>query len=370
MTIHVTVHDTRAAGGRRDWEVEVVKPKRGRVVRNESDETGHRVEFEVPVNSRQLVFQRRGGDRAEEVTSITLDLEPGEDNQEFELSDRASDDAGQETATRDDSDVTDTATDKDDQDVIVLDADADADADADTDADTDEDEDATYDGGLHDLAQHVNQELAKIWKAVEDLAYRVTLLKSGFADHLVLHESIPIPIPGEVPGEEPLTALEAADVVAVTATTQVRDGFLDAAETFADRLGLEPGADGSTTAGRTLEQLTLAANAANSAIAVYEAEPSRSRRNERLALVAFAGKVRTAGDFYADTIDHVAEVAARTPDLGERAVYTDILTTLRGAPTGPAVDQLRQFDVDQFDVGRATVGQAGARRTQRQGVAS
>jgi hypothetical protein len=367
MTIHVTVHDTRGgAGGHRDWEVELVKPKRGRLMRNESDETGHRVEFELPAGSRQLVFQRRdaGGDRAEEVTAITLDLEAGKDSQEFELSDPVrGDGADKATATRDEADRTEAETEQEGGETAEAEAEA-------------EETEETEEGGLHDLAQHMNQQLVRIWMTVDDLAYRVSELERGFAAHLALHSTIPIPgqgpgeEPGEGPGEEPPAGLEAAVVAAVQATTQVRDGFLDAAETFAGRLGLEPGADGTTVAGRTLEALTLAANAANSAITVYQNEPAPSPGSEDLALVSFVGKVQTAGQFYADTVDQVALAAARTFDTGERSAYTDLVASLRGGTVGPAIDQLRSFDVGQLEVDETAGERAGAVRTERQGVPS
>jgi hypothetical protein len=356
MTIRVTVHHAHGENAPQDWRVEVVRPPKGQVIRNELEDAGHVLEFEVANNTRELAYLwwPAWTEKPEDAEPIVLQLRADSDQQEFH---------------REDPGETEVPADGDRDDAV----DADTEAEPIKTTDTEPEEDETDEGRLDELAQHMNQQLGRIWQAIEDVAYRVTLLETGFAEHLALHAPIQVPSMGQGPimGRgggtivEPPTGLEAAVLVAVAATTEVRDGFLDAAETFAAQLGLEPGEDGTTTAGRVLEQLTLAANAADSAIALYQAEPSRGRRDERLALVAFAGKVRNAGKFYNDTAAQVATVAARTSDPGEQSAYTDVLMTLRSAPTGPALDLLRTFKADPV-----TVDRAGARRTERQGATS
>jgi hypothetical protein len=139
----------------------------------------------------------------------------------------------------------------------------------------------------------------------------------------------------------------------------VRDGFRAAADTFAARLGLSP-AGGTTSADRSLRQLTLAANAANSAIARYQALPGEIQGSEQFALVSFAAQVRAAGELHAGTVDRVADAGLRSGDPGEESAYAEVVALLRAAPTGPAIDQLRRFDV----------GEAGAGTRNRQGVRS
>jgi hypothetical protein len=347
MTIRVTVHHAHGENAPQDWRVEVLRPPKGQVVRSDPEQGGHVLEFDVASNTRELayVWWPAWTEKPEDAEPIVLELAADSDQQEFYRDDPGEGDVPADEDTVDRADDTDT------EPVETA------------EAGTAEDE--TDEGRLDELAQHVNQQLVRIWKAVEDVAYHVTALETGFAQHLALHEKIPIRDKRVI--VEPRTPLEVAVRVAVAATTTVRDGFLDAGMTFQTRLGLRPGADGTTTAGRTLEQLTLAANAANSAIAVYEAEPSRarSRRNEQLALVAFAGKVQTAGQFYADTVAQVALVATRTSDPSEQSAFTDALMTLRRAPVERAIDLLSNFDADQ-----AAVDETGARRTDRQGVPS
>jgi hypothetical protein len=359
MTIRVTVHHAHGENFPQDWRIEVLKPPKGQVLRSEPEEGGHVLEFEVASNTRELAYVcwPAWTDKPQDAEPIVLELAADSDQQEFRRDEAdlpaavASETARDEEAAAKQRDEGQVETAK---------------------AGTEEDE--TDEGRLDELAQHVNQQLARVWKAIEDVAYRVTLVENGFADHLAAHAPIPVPIPrgpgtttgrGDVIVPQPPTGLEAAVLIAVAATKEVRDGFLDASETFAAQLGLQPGADGATTAGRLLEQLTLAANSADSAVAVYEAEPSRNRRDERLALVAFAGKVRNAGNFYNDTVAQVAAIAARTSDPGEQAAYTDVLMTLRSAPVGPALDLLRTFNANLV-----TADRVGPRRTDRQGVTS
>jgi hypothetical protein len=341
MTIRVTVHHAHGEGAPPDWRVEVLRPPKGQIVRNEPEEGGHVLEFEVASNTRELAYLwwPAWTKKPQDGEPVVFELGTDSDQQEFR---------------------------RDEGDIPAAPADQTTEAGGEQPAETAEtEEDETDEGRLDELAQHVNQQLVRIWKAVEDVAHHVTALETGFTQHLALHEKIPIRERRLI--AEPGTPLEEAVRRAVTATTIVRDAFLDADMAFQTRLGLSPGADGTTTAGRTLEQLTLAANAANSAIAVYEAEPgrARSRRNEQLALVAFGGKVQTAGRFYADTVAHVKLVATRTSDPGEQSAFRDALTTLGSDPVERAIELLSNFDADQ-----AAVDQTGARGTDRQGVLS
>ena len=345
MTIRVTARHAHPVGDL--GAVKVLKPQRAEVVRDRSEEEAGVIAFAVPNGRRKLVYElpALAGSETGEPRTFTVDIPAGRTRVEF---DAATVEGGTASARTAPSESTD----------------ADSSTGAQAGAPPSEGtapETATAAGtghggtGWQEFAEHVDHELGKLWGALDEVAYRVTALEDELRNHVTNHPTTPsiptTPTDPSIPTTPTTpTTVDAAAQLAAHVTGIVRDGFLSAAGTFASRLGL-PTAGGTTSADRTLRQLTLAANAASSAIARYEALPGQTRGSEQFALVSFAAQVRAAGELHADTVDRVSEAGIRAGDAGEQSAHAEVVAMLRAAPTGPAIDQLRRFDVGEADAG-------------------
>jgi hypothetical protein len=368
MTIRVTARHAHPVGDL--GAVKVLKPQRAEVVRDRSEEEEGVISFAVPNGRRKLVYELPPlpDSESREPRTFTVDIPAGRTRVEFNA---AKVEGGTASATRTTDAEASAPTAPSESSDTATEAQAAPPPSEGTAPETGtEPETATAPetaetvgtgqggAGWQEFAEHVDHEFGKLWGALDEVAYRVTVLENELRDHVINHPTTPsIPTIPTTPTTP--TSLEAAAQLAAHVTGIVRDGFLSAADTFASRLGLST-AGGTTSADRSLRQLTLAANAASSAISRYQALPGEIQGSEQFALVSFAAQVRAAGELHAGTVDRVAEAGMRAGDPGEESAYAEVVALLRAAPTGPAIDQLRRFDV----------GEAGSGTRNRQGVRS
>jgi hypothetical protein len=323
MTIRVTVHHAHGENAPQDWRVEVVRPPKGQVIRNELEDAGHVLEFEVASNTRELayVWWPAWTEKPEDAEPIVLELAADSDQQEYHR-----DDPGEGYVPADGDKI-----------------------------------DRGDAGGEQPAEASHEYEPGEPQDIVVDLKRRVEGLEKALDEHLTRHpEPTPMPIVGRGPGETP-TGFEAAALRAAMTTEKVRDAFQAAALAFGSRLGLEFPGDPTTTLGTTLRRLTDTETSADDAATHYRGLAGTSRRSTALAFASLAGQVHSDGDTYAETVDLVAEEAVRRTDPDEAAAYADLVTALR-AEAGPAIAELRQFDVG--------VGSSVRGRNDRQGVTS
>jgi hypothetical protein len=369
MTIHVTVHHVHGESAPQQWEVQVLRPPKGKVVGNEPQPDGHVLEFEVANNTRELSYQwwEAGTKAPTDLEPVTFALEAGSDEQSFDVQ---HDDAGQgagQGAERQGTDQQEQA--------VVLQGGPPGPGDDRQQGDRQQGDlqqaaaTAGQDGGhyvdpaaLEALQQRVDEQFGSLWDTVGDLAARVEQLEAGPLYSAPQAPGPETPIPETPIPETPQpTGVEAAVLGAAAATVRVRDGFAGARDTFAADVGLEVTAGGGTVAGSTIAQLRLAISAADRAIDRYETLATDSTLRAQLDVESFTGEVQRAGTFYADTVRRLALAAERAFDDGERLAYQRLLTALREDQVSSAIEELRSFTVVGASAG--AIGSQGSTGT-------
>jgi hypothetical protein len=369
----VTVHHALGEGDPREWDVDVVKPKTGRVLRTESDDSGHHIEFQLPSTARELVFQRRaaGSDRPENVSPTVLELRSGEDAQEFDLSGEDGDERQYTTVldeNQDDADPDDANQDENQDDENQDDENQD-DGDQDVHVDDPEDGQAVREllrlsaGALNALILQVGQLQQQILMAggLADRISRLEALPQRVRDLEALPqrvrdlEALPARLQAleqrggqaVVVPQQPLTG-DIGDLAARAEATalKIREGFRAAGERFSTTMGLDPQVVLSGTdqglAARTARLLVVAtATAADRADRYAELQQDRQKR-QLLTRDGFVREVRNAGAFYASTVADVAD-AAREAGAVDRRSFEDLLAELRSPQLNTAIDTSQNF---------------------------
>ena len=388
MTIRVTVYHALGEGDPREWDVDVVKPKTGRVLRTESDDSGHHIEFQLPSTARELVFQRRaaGSDRPENVSPTVLELRSGEDAQEFDLSGEDGDERQYTTVldeNQDDADPDDANQDENQDDENQDDGDQDVHVDDPEDGQAVRELLRLSAGALNALILQVGQLQQQILMAggladrisrLEDLPQRVRDLEAlpqrvrdlealpqrvrdleALPQRVRDLEALPARLQAleqrggqaVVVPQQPLTG-DIGDLAARAEATalKIREGFRAAGERFSTTMGLDPQVVLSGTdqglAARTARLLVVAtATAADRADRYAELQQDRQKR-QLLTRDGFVREVRNAGAFYASTVADVAD-AAREAGAVDRRSFEDLLAELRSPQLNTAIDTSQNF---------------------------